>query len=104
MRRCPIIRGTVALCFSASARNCVASSRCASPFNATVFATPDGVEDREQEQRVFGRLAECLSLFDEQVCPLGGRPSFWSGIAFDMDERSDERDLKLDLLDDATTE
>ena len=35
MRRCPIMSGTVASCFSATVRNCAASSRTMSPLNAT---------------------------------------------------------------------
>ena len=80
--------GTVAPCFSASVKNCVASSRIASPLNATKFCDPKAVEDREQQQRVFGRLAERLGLFDQQTCPLRRRLGFRRGIPFDVDERS----------------
>ena len=59
---------------------------------------PEAVEDREQQQRVFGRLSERFSLFDQQTCPLHGRFGFRRGIPFDMDEGVYERDLKLDLL------
>ena len=59
---------------------------------------PKAVEDRKQQQRVFGRLAERFSLFDQQTCPLHSRLGFRRRIAFDMDEWSYERDLKLDLL------
>ena len=58
----------------------------------------DAVEDREQQQRVFGRFSERFSLFDQQTCPLYSRFGFRRSISFDMDERGDERDLKLDLL------
>ena len=98
MRRCPIMSGTVAPCFSASARNCAASSRIASPLNATIVRDPEAVEDREQQQRVFGRLSERFSLFDQQTRPLRSRLGFRRSIAFDMDEWGYERDLKLDLL------
>ena len=30
---------------------------------------PEAVEDREQQQGIFGRLSECFSLFDQQTCP-----------------------------------
>jgi hypothetical protein len=56
------------------------------------------MKDREKQQRVFGWLAECLSLIDKQVCPLHGRLGFGRGVSFDVDERRYERDLKLDLF------
>ena len=59
---------------------------------------PEGVEDREQQQRVFGRLSQRFSLLDQQTCLLRSRLGFDRGIAFDMDEWGDKRDLKLDLL------
>ena len=59
---------------------------------------PEAVEDREQQQRVFGRLSERFSLLDQQTCPLHSRLGFRRGISFDMDEWGYERDLKLDLL------
>ena len=59
---------------------------------------PEAVEDREQQQRVFGRLSERFSLFDQQTCPLRSRLGFRRSIPFDMDEWRYERDLKLDLL------
>ena len=98
MRRCPIMSGTVASCFSASARNCAASSRHHVAVERHIVRDPEAVEDGEQQQRVFGRLSERFSLFDQQTCPLRSRLSFRRGIAFDMDERGYERDLKLDLL------
>ena len=98
MRRCPIMSGAVAPCFSASARNCAASSRISVAVERHVVRDPEAVEDREQQQRVFGRLSERFSLFDQQTCPLRSRLGFRRGIPFDMDERGYERDLKLDLL------
>src|ERR1700723_1397836 len=59
---------------------------------------PEGVVDREQQQRVFGRLSQGFSLFDQQTCLLRSRLGFGGGVAFDMEEWGDERDLKLDLL------
>jgi hypothetical protein len=56
------------------------------------------VEDREQQQRIFRRLAERFGLFDQQTCPLRSRLSFRRGIALDMEKRVYERDLKLDLF------
>ena len=98
MRRCPIMSGTVAPCFSASARNCAASSRITSPLNATIVRDPEAVEDREQQQGIFGRLSERFGLFDQQTCPLRSRLGFRCGKPFDMEEWGYERDLKLDLL------
>ena len=37
---------------------------------------PKAVEHREQQQRVFGRLSERFSLFDQQTCPLRRRLGF----------------------------
>ena len=79
IRRCPIMSGTVAPCFSASARNCAASSRTMSPLNATV-RDPEAVENREQQQRVFGRLSERFGLLDQQTCPFRRRLGFRCGI------------------------
>ena len=98
MRRCPIMRGTVALCFSASARNCAARSHSDIAIEGDKVRDPDAVEDREQQQRIFRRLSERFSLFDQQTCLLRSRLGFWGGIPFDMDEWGDECDLKLDLL------
>ena len=59
---------------------------------------PEAVEDREQQQRIFERLSELLRSLDQRACPLDGRFDFRRGIPIDVDERSYERDLKLDLL------
>jgi hypothetical protein len=56
------------------------------------------VEGREQQQRIFGRLSESFSSFDQQTCPLLSRLGFRSGVPLDMGKWSYERDLKLDLL------
>src|ERR1700720_3018132 len=58
----------------------------------------EGPEDREQQQRIFGRLSQRFGLLDQQTCLLRSRLGFGGGIAFDVDEWSYERDLKLDLL------
>ena len=93
--------GTVAPCFSASARNCAASSRTSVAIERDIVRDPEAVEDREQQQRVFGRLSERFGLFDQQTCPLDSRLGFRRSIPFDMDEWRYERDLKLDLARDA---
>ena len=54
---------------------------------------PEAVEDGEQQQWIFGRLSERVSLFDQQTCPLRSRLVFRRGIPFDMEERGYERDL-----------
>src|ERR1700732_3587529 len=59
---------------------------------------PEGVEDRQQQQRIFGRLSERLRSLDQQTCLLRSRLGFGGGIALDMDEWGYEPDLKLDLL------
>ena len=63
-----------------------------------IVRDPEAVEDREQQQRVFGRLSERFSLFDQQTCLLRSRLGFRRGIAFDVHRAGYERDLKLDLL------
>ena len=63
-----------------------------------IVGCPEAVEDREQQQRVFRRFSEPLSLFDQQMCPLQSRLGFYRGIPFDVHEWRYERDLKLDLL------
>ena len=101
MMRCPIMSGTVAPCFSASARNCARKLAHHVAIERHIVRDPEAVEDREQQQRVFGRLSERFRLFDQQTRPLHSRLGFRRGISFDMDEWSYERDLKLDLLRDA---
>jgi len=59
---------------------------------------PKAVEDREQQQRVFGRLAKRFGLFDQQTCPPYGGLSFRRSISFDVHEWAYECDLKLNLL------
>ena len=49
-----------------------------------IVRDPEAVENREQQQRVFGRLSERFSLFDQQTCSLRSRLGFRRGIAFDM--------------------
>jgi hypothetical protein len=58
---------------------------------------PESVENREQQQRVFGRLAERFGLFDQQTRLLHGCFGFRRSISFDVTERGDERYLKIDL-------
>ena len=44
---------------------------------------PEGEEDGEQQQWVFGGLTERFRLFNQQLCPIRCRRGFWRGIAFD---------------------
>ena len=85
MRRCAIRSGAVAPCFSASVRNCPASSRITSPLNATKFATrkPQG---RGQQQWFFGRLPQGFNLFDQQTCSLQSYLGFRRGLPFNVHE------------------
>src|SRR5262249_46959830 len=62
-----------------------------------IVRDPEAVENREQQQRVFGGLSERFGLFDQQMRPLHCGLGLRRGIPFDMDERGYERDLKLDL-------
>ena len=66
-----------------------------------IIRDPEAVEDREQQQRIFGRLSERLSLFDQQTRLLHSGLGFRRGVTFDMHEWGYERDLKLDLARDA---
>ena len=45
---------------------------------------PKTAEDRKQQQRIFGRFAERLSLFDQQLRPLCRGFGFRRSIPFDM--------------------
>ena len=96
-RRCPTMSGTVALCFSASARNCAASSRTASPLNAAKFATKSR---RAPRTTVVGlreaRRAPQLVRSADVPAPLP--PWFRARVSFDMDQWGYERDLKFDLI------
>ena len=59
---------------------------------------PEAVEDREQQQWIFGRFSERFGLFDQQTSPFRSRLGFRSGKSFEMNEWGYERDLELDLL------
>src|SRR5215469_10692131 len=59
---------------------------------------PKAVENREQQQWIFRRLSERFSLFDQQTCPLHGRPRFRRRVASDMEEWGYECNLKLDFF------
>jgi hypothetical protein len=49
-----------------------------------IVRCPERVEDREQQQRIFGRLSEHFRLLDQRACLLRSRLGFRGGIAFDM--------------------
>jgi len=59
---------------------------------------PEAVQDREQQQRVFGALAERFSFFNQKMCLLRRGLGFRRGEPLDVPEWGYERDLKLDLL------
>src|SRR5262249_31882746 len=63
-----------------------------------VIRHPEAVEHGEQQQWVFRRLSERFSLFDQQTCPLHGRPGFRRRVAVDMEEWGYECNLKLDFF------
>ena len=47
---------------------------------------PKTVEDREQQQWIFGRFSQRLGLLDQQTCPHRSRFGFRRGISFDVHE------------------
>ena len=51
-----------------------------------VVRDPEAVEDREQQQWIFGSLSERFSLFDQQTGAFHSRPGFRRGIPFDVEE------------------
>jgi hypothetical protein len=63
-----------------------------------VIRGPGAIENREQQQRVFGRLSERVRLFDQQMRSLRSRLGLRRSIPFDMHEWIYERHLKLDLF------
>jgi hypothetical protein len=63
-----------------------------------IVRDPKAVENREQQERVFGRLSQRVGLFNQQMCLFRSRLRFGRGISFNMDEWRYECDLKFDLL------
>ena len=59
---------------------------------------PRAMEDREQQQRVFGSFSEHFRLFDQHPRSLDGRFGLWRSVAFHVEERGYERHLELDFL------
>src|SRR5262252_3456973 len=59
---------------------------------------PRAVKNREQQQRIFGRLPERFGLLDQQTCPLDSSPGFRRRVAADMEEWGYECNLQLDLF------
>src|SRR5262249_39135534 len=59
---------------------------------------PETVEDREEQQRLFGRLSEGPRSLDEQACLIERSLSLRGRIAFGVHQSVHERDLKLYLL------
>ena len=98
MRRWPITSGAVVPLFLGERQELRRKLAHHVAVERHIARDPEAVEDREQKQRVIGRLPERFSLFDQQTCPLRGRLGLWRSIPFDMDEWGYERDLKLDLL------
>ena len=86
MRRCAITSGTVASCFSASARNCDASSAYSIAIERHIVRDPKPIENREQQQRVFGWFAEASALSINERARIDCRLGFGRRVAFDMHE------------------
>src|SRR4051794_28368987 len=63
-----------------------------------IVRDPEGEEHREQQQRIFRRFPERFGSLNQPPRLLGSRPGFGRGITLDVNERSYERDLELDLL------
>src|SRR5262245_60614803 len=61
-------------------------------------ADPKAVKNRKQQQWIFRRLCERFSLFDQQTCPLHGRPGFRRRVAAALEEWGYECNLKLDFF------
>ena len=97
MRRCPIMSGTVALCFSErqELRRQITTDIAVEGHK---IRYPEGVENLEQQQRVFGRLSQGFRLLDQQMCLFGSRFGLRRRIAFDVHQSVRKRYLKLDLL------
>ena len=51
-----------------------------------IVRDPDAIEDRKQQQRVFGRLSQRFGLLDKQLVPARWRLCFGCRIAFDVHE------------------
>ena len=86
MRRCPIISGTSRSLLLSERQELRRKLATHIAIERHIVRDPEAVEDREQQQRVFGRLSKRFSLFDQQTCPLHSRLGFRRGKPFDMDE------------------
>ena len=62
-------------------RNCAARLAHRVAVERHVVRDPEAVKDREQQQRVFGRLSKRFSLFDQQTGLLRSRLGFRRSIA-----------------------
>ena len=90
--------GAVASCCSASAQELRRKLAHSIAVECDIVRDPEAVEDRKQQQRVFGRLPSASACSISTTRPLRSRLGFRRRIPFDMHERVYERDLKLDLL------
>jgi hypothetical protein len=59
---------------------------------------PKAVEDRKQQQRVFEWLSTSLSFFDQETRSFRGCLGLRCSMPFDLHERTNKRDLELNLL------
>jgi hypothetical protein len=63
-----------------------------------IIGDPEAVKDSKQQQRLIEWFSDRLCLLHQQPCALGSSLRFWRGKPLDMDKRSYETDLKLDLF------
>lgn len=98
--RCPIMIGLVAAIFLRAQKfgRKLAYHAAVEPH---ISCSPDAIEDREQQQRVFGSLAARFSFFDQKTRAVHGNSGFARSVPFEMNERVYERDLKPNVVRDA---
>src|SRR6516225_7354309 len=63
-----------------------------------IACCPDAIEDREQQQWIFGRFSERFRSLDELTRLFNCRLGLGRRITFDVHESVNECDLQLDLL------
>lgn len=63
-----------------------------------IIRNPEAIQDREQQQWVFKRLAKRFRAFDQNMRPFYSRFGFGRGISFDMNERVYQCNLHFDFF------
>ena len=84
MRRCPIMSGTRRSLLLGEREELRRKFAHSIAVEGHKVRDPEAIEDREQQQRIFGRLSQRFGLLDQQTCLLHSRLGFRRGIAFDM--------------------